>query len=151
MDIHSTKIYRPTTKSMLLRMLGAIVVIAAISCIIPYKSLPGLIVVPVIILIFCLVKMLTEGTEVVAVASTKVEQGKFFGKQIILIRSIQYIRADSHFGLKYIVIETDKESFRMGGFLSAHQKKEVVANIMEHIRINIPENFVFVKRKVDKF
>ncbi len=151
MDIQSTKTYRPTTKSMLLRMLVAVVVIAVICYFIPYQSLPGLVAVPIIMTLFCLVKMMTEGTEVIAVASTKVELGRLLGKQPILMRSIQYIRAVSHFGLHYIVIETDKESFRMGGFLSAQQKKEVVANIMEHIRVNIPENFFFVKRKVDKF
>jgi hypothetical protein len=151
MDIHTTKIYRPSTKSMLLKMSFAIIVIAAVGYALPYESIQGLVVIPAFALFFCLVKMLTEGTEVVAIASTKVEQGKFFGKQVILLKSIQYIRSYSHFGLKYIVIETDKETFKMGGFLSAHQKKAIVANIMEHLRVDFPENFAFVKHKVDRF
>jgi hypothetical protein len=151
MDIHNTKIYRPSTKSMLLKILVAIVIIAAMIVLIPYHSMPGLVVIPVIAILFCLMKMLTEGTEVIAIASTKIEQGKFFGQQIIQMRSIQYIRSHAHFGLKYIVIETDKKVFKMGGFLSSKQKKVIVANIMEHIRINLPETFVFMKHKVDKF
>ena len=151
MDIHTTKIYRPSTKSMLLKMSFAILIIAAIGYVLPYESLQGLVVIPAFALLFCLVKMLTEGTEVVAIASTKVEQGKFFGKQVILLKSIQYIRSYSHFGLKYIVIETDKETFKMGGFLSVHQKKAIVSNIMEHLRVDFPENFAFVKHKVDRF
>jgi hypothetical protein len=151
MDIQTTKTYRPSSKIMLLRLLIVIAVIVGISFAIPYHTLPGLAAIPVILTVFFVVKMMSDGTEVIAVASTKVELGKFLGKQIILMRSIQYIRSVSHFGLHYIVIETDKDSFRMGGFLSAQQKKEVVTNIMEHIRVNIPENFFYVKRKVDKF
>jgi hypothetical protein len=151
MDIHTTKIYRPSTKSMLLKMFFAIVVIAAIGFVLPYQSMQGLVVIPAFAFLFCLVKMLTEGTEVVAIASTKVEVGKFYGKQHILINSIQYIRSYSHFGLKYIVIETDKQAFKMGGFLSVHQKKAIVANIMEHLRVDFPDHFAFVRHKVDKF
>ena len=151
MDIQTTKTYRPSPKIMLLRMLIVIAVIVGISFAIPYQSLPGLAVIPVILTLLFVMRMTVEGTEVIAIASTKVELGKFLGKQIILMRSIQYIRSVSHLGLHYIVIETDKDSFRMGGFLSARQKKEVVTNIMEHIRVNIPENFFYVKRKVDKF
>ena len=151
MDIQTTKTYRPSPKIMLLRMLIVIAVIAGISFAIPYHSLPGLAAIPVILTLFFVMRMTMEGTEVIAIASSKVELGKFLGKQIILMRSIQYIRSVSHLGLHYIVIETDKDSFRMGGFLSARQKKEVVTNIMEHIRVNIPENFFYVKRKVDKF
>ena len=151
MDMHSTKIYRPSTKSLLFKMFFATIVIAVFGYMLPYESLPGLVVIPAFILMFYLVKMLTEGTEVVAVASTKVERGKLFGKQVIQLKSIQYIRSYSHFGLKYILIETDKESFKMGGFLSVHQKKALVSNIMEHLRVDFPENFAFVKHKVDRF
>lgn len=151
MDIQTTKTYRPSPKIMLLRLLIVIAVIVGMSVAIPYHSLPGLAAIPIVLTLFFIIRMTAEGTEVIAVASTKVELGKFLGKQIILIRSIQYIRSVSHLGLHYIVIETDKDSFRMGGFLSAKQKREVVTNIMEHIRINIPENFFYVKHKVDKF
>ncbi len=92
MDIQTTKTYRPSPKIMLLRMLIVIAVIVGISFAIPYQSLPGLAVIPVILTLLFVMRMTVEGTEVIAIASTKVELGKFLGKQIILMRSIQYIR-----------------------------------------------------------
>ena len=117
----------------------------------PYDALIGLVAIPVIFVLYCVVKMLTDGTEEIAVATSKIELRMMVKRQAIPLHSIQYIRAYSHFGTHYLVIETDHDAYQMGGFLSREQKKELVNHILERIRVNFPENYFYVKRKVDRF
>jgi hypothetical protein len=151
MDIQSTKIFKPTTRSMFIRIAAALGVLVAMILLLPFNQLIGLVAIPVIFVLYCVVKMLTEGTEEIAVATSKVELRMMVKRQVIPLHSIQYIRAYSHFGTHYLVIETDHDAFQMGGFLSREQKKDLVNNILERIRVGFPENYFYVKKKVDRF
>lgn len=151
MDIQSTKFFKPTSRSMFVRIAIALMVLAAMIVLLPYKELMGLVAIPVIFVLYCIVKMLTDGTEQIAVASSVVEQRMTVKRQKIPLQSIQYIRSYSHFGTHYLIIETDENAYQMGGFLSREQKKELVSNILERIRVSFPENYVHMKHKVDRF
>lgn len=151
MDIQSTKIFKPTTRSMFIRIAAALGVLVVMILLLPYDALIGLVAIPVIFVLYCVVKMLTDGTEEIAVATSKIELRMMVKRQAIPLHSIQYIRAYSHFGTHYLVIETDHDAYQMGGFLSREQKKELVNHILERIRVNFPENYFYVKRKVDRF
>jgi len=151
MDIQSTKIFKPTSRSMFKRIAIALIVLVAMILLLPYDELMGLVAIPVIFVLFCVVKMLTDGTEEVAVATSVVEQRKMGVRQKIPLHSIQYIRAYSHFGTHYLVIETDHNAYKMGGFLSREQKKDLVNHILERIRVGFPESYFHVKKKVDRF
>lgn len=151
MDIESTKIFKPTTKSMFVRFGLALLVIAALIIFLPYNDLMGLAAIPVFLALYCVFKMVTDGSEEIAVATSKVEQRMAIKRQMIPLHSIQYIRSYSHMGTHYLVIETDHHAYKMGGFLSRAQKKELVNNILERIRVGFPENYFYVKKKVDKF
>ena len=151
MDIESTKIFKPTTKSMFVRIGIALVVIAAFIIFLPYNELMGLVAIPVFFVLFCVFKMVTDGSEEIAVATTMIEQRMAVKRQKIPLHSIQYIRSYSHFGTHYLVIETDHNAYKMGGFLSHAQKKELVNHILERIRVGFPENYFYVKKKVDRF
>jgi len=151
MDIQSTKIFKPTTKSMFIRIALALVVIAVMIIFLPFNELMGLVAIPIIFVLFCVVKMLTDGTEEIAVATHVVEQRMAIKRQKIPLHSIQYIRHYSHFGTHYVVIETDHSAYKMGGFLSREQKKDLVNHILERIRVGFPENYFYVKKKVDRF
>jgi len=151
MDIQSTKFFKPTTRSMFVRIAVALVVLVAMIVFLPYNELMGLVAIPVIFVLFCVIKMITDGTEEIAVATSVVEQRKMGVIQKIPLHSIQYIRSYSHMGTHYLIIETDHNAYKMGGFLSREQKKDLVNNIMERIRVSLPENYFYVKKKVDKF
>lgn len=151
MDIQSAKLFKPTTKSMFVKILLAFIVLAAMVFLLPFNDLVGLVAIPIIFVLFCVIKMLTDGTEEIAVASSKIEQRMMVKRQAIPLHSIQYIRSYSHFGTHYLVIETDHNAYKMGGFLSREQKKELVSNILERIKVSFPENYFYVKKKVDRF
>lgn len=151
MDIQSTKFFKPTTRSMFVRIAVALVVLLVMIVFLPYSELMGLVAIPVIFVLFCVIKMITDGTEEIAVATSVVEQRKMGVIQKIPLHSIQYIRSYSHMGTHYLIIETDHNAYKMGGFLSREQKKDLVNNIMERIRVSFPENYFYVKKKVDRF
>lgn len=151
MDIHTTKIFKPTSRSMFIRIVVALLVLIAMILFLPYSELIGLVAIPIIFVLYCVVKMLTDGTEEIAVATLIVEQRMMVKKQKIPLHTIQYIRAYSHFGTHYLIIETDKNAYKMGGFLSREQKKELINNMLERIRVAFPENYFHVKHKVDRF
>lgn len=151
MDIQSTKVFKPTSRSMVIKIVVALLVLVAMIVFLPYDELIGLVAIPLIFVLFCVVKMLTDGTEEVAVATSVVEQRKMGVIQKIPLHSIQYIRSYSHMGTHYLIIETDHNAYKMGGFLSREQKKDLVNNIMERIRVSFPENYFYVKKKVDRF
>lgn len=151
MDIQSTKIFKPSSRAMFIRIVIAVIVLAAMIFLLPYNELMGLVAIPIIFVFFCVIKMLTDGTEEIAVATNVVEQRMAIRRQKIPLHSIQYIRAYSHMGTHYLVIETDHSAHKMGGFLSREQKKDLVNQILERIRVSFPENYFFVKKKVDRF
>lgn len=151
MDIHSTKVFKPTSRSMFIRIGIALVALAAMIFFLPFNELMGLVAIPVFFVLFCVVKMVTDGSEEIAVATNVVEHRMAIKRQKIPLHTIQYIRAYSHFGTHYLVIETDHSAHKMGGFLSREQKKELVNNILERIRVGFPENYFYVKKKVDRF
>ncbi|MBC7750388.1 MAG: hypothetical protein H7Z73_01530 [Candidatus Saccharibacteria bacterium] len=151
MDIQSTKIFKPTSRSMFIRFAIALIVLAAMILLLPFDELMGLVAIPIFFVLFCVFKMLTDGTEEIAVATSVIEQRMMAKRQKIQLHSIQYIRAYSHFGTHYLVIETDQKAYKLGGFLSRDQKKDIVNHVLEHVRVSYPENYFYLKKKVDRF